>query len=288
MKKILGIIGSPRKSGNCETMVKAISRNIQEEHELRLIRLQDFNIKSCNACYNCLFQESCLLKDDFYTVLDQIKEADALIIAAPAYLFGANASIKNFLDRGLALFKHRDQIWEKPAVAVAIAGMEGKEGRTLLDLEGFLMGLGTTMMKSGIIFAALPGEVMLNEKIKQIAKDYAEALFADEPERKEVCCPLCGGQSFRFSGGDRVLCLLCSNRGRIEIKSGVPKFQMEAGNDIVLSHHAVEEHGKWLMGMKSRFLTVKDQLKEIRDEYKNDGVWIKPSKKKEDTLMETT
>jgi multimeric flavodoxin WrbA len=43
MKKILGIIGSPRKMGCSEIMIKEISRNISEPHELVLLRLTDFN-----------------------------------------------------------------------------------------------------------------------------------------------------------------------------------------------------------------------------------------------------
>ncbi|HIJ57191.1 MAG TPA: flavodoxin family protein, partial [Deltaproteobacteria bacterium] len=39
MKKILGIIGSPRRLGNSEIMVKEIGRHIPIPHELKLIRL---------------------------------------------------------------------------------------------------------------------------------------------------------------------------------------------------------------------------------------------------------
>jgi hypothetical protein len=49
MKNILGIIGSPRKLGNCEIMVKEISRQISTPHELKLLRLQDFKILPCSS-----------------------------------------------------------------------------------------------------------------------------------------------------------------------------------------------------------------------------------------------
>jgi len=38
MKKILGIIGSPRRLGNSEIVIKEISANLTEPHELKLIR----------------------------------------------------------------------------------------------------------------------------------------------------------------------------------------------------------------------------------------------------------
>jgi multimeric flavodoxin WrbA len=71
MKKILGIVVSPRKLGNSEIMVKEISKHVEVPHELNLIRLSDFNIQSCRGCYQCLFKEGkCVLDDDLYEILD--------------------------------------------------------------------------------------------------------------------------------------------------------------------------------------------------------------------------
>ena len=80
MKQILGIIGSLRKLGNSEIMVKEISRSISETHELSLLRLTDFKIDSCRGCYNCLFKEErCVINDDIYTIADAMGAADAVI-----------------------------------------------------------------------------------------------------------------------------------------------------------------------------------------------------------------
>jgi len=201
-----------------------------------------------------------------------------LIVAAPAYFFGAYGSLKSFLDRGLAFYKHADKIWKKPAVAIAVAGMDGKAGRTQLDLEGILMGMGAIRKKSALVYGALPGEALLNETNKQIAKDCGKALFAEEIEENEICCSLCGSQSFRFSTGNKVRCLLCSHEGTIEMEAGVPHFKMKKGHDIMLTNDAAADHGKWLMGMKQRFHEMKDQLKEVRIEYQDDGTWVKPNK----------
>lgn len=69
MKKILGIIGSPRKLGNCEIMVKEISRQISIPHELNLLRLQDFNILPCRGCYTCLLKNGQCVLDDHLNLL---------------------------------------------------------------------------------------------------------------------------------------------------------------------------------------------------------------------------
>ena len=82
MKKILGIVGSKRSSGNCEIMVKEISRQVPEPHQLQLLRLPDFDIRYCTGCYRCLIKgRGWVIGDDLSIVLDAIAGADALILA---------------------------------------------------------------------------------------------------------------------------------------------------------------------------------------------------------------
>ena len=136
MKKVLGIIGSKRSSGNCEVMVKEISRKIPEPHQLTMLRLPDFKLDYCTGCYRCLIKDRCcVLQDDLSTVLDAISDADALILAVPTYFLSAHSCLKVFLDRAISFYSQADSLWGKPAVGVGIAGIEGKEGSTLLDIE---------------------------------------------------------------------------------------------------------------------------------------------------------
>ncbi|MDH3774803.1 MAG: flavodoxin family protein, partial [Deltaproteobacteria bacterium] len=97
--EILGLVGSPRKLGNSELMVKEISRRIPDPHRLKLVRLPEMDIRPCRACYTCLFDDhTCPQADDFPTILEALLQADGLILAVPVYLLAANASLKQFLD----------------------------------------------------------------------------------------------------------------------------------------------------------------------------------------------
>jgi multimeric flavodoxin WrbA len=275
MKKVLGIIASQRKLGNCEIMVKEISRQLDTPHELQLLRLPDFNIRYCNACYSCLIKDGgCVLKDDFSTVLKAISEADALILAVPTYLLGAHACLKTFLDRGLAFYKEADSLWGKPAVGVGIAGIEGKEGSTLLEIERFFRFLHAKEKQSRILYAALPGEIVTSAANKEAAKELAGALFAPAVEKEGPCCPACGGQTFRFLDKDTVRCMLCSNSGTItpqgdEMIINISKGDHELGADNL-------EHRDWLVSMKERYWSQKDALTKIKAEYESDGDWLRP------------
>ncbi len=280
MKKILGIVGSPRKLGNCEVMVKEIGRHISEPHELALIRLSDFNILSCRGCYRCLFNaEGCVLDDDFNRVLDSIIGADALILAVPTYFLGPNACLKRLIDRGLALYAHAETLWGKPAVGVGIAGIEGKEGYTLLGVQSFLRLLLSEDKGCRIVYGALPGEVFINPENQQTAVDLASALFGPSSEKKEPSCPLCGGDTFRFIENNNVRCMLCSNSGTIALEAGTPVFRMnQSGHELFLSKQGVHNHRDWLKGMKARFIEQKETLRKITGAYRKEGAWIKPPK----------
>ena len=283
MKKILGIIGSPRKLGNCEIMVKEIGRQITAPHELRLLRLAEFNLLPCRGCYACLFNaEKCTQNDDFQRILDAILAADALIVAAPAYFLGANASLKRLLDRGLALYAHIDNLWGKPAVGVAIAGIPGKEGHTLLGIQNFLKMTLTEIKQTRICYGALPGEVFLSRQNMDAAAAMAAALFAPAPGNAGPVCPLCGGDAFRFLGNDRVQCLLCSNPGTIRMETDGPCFNIgKSGHELFLSKSEALHHKDWLLQMKARYLEQKEKLKEITLAYRQPEEWIRPGESRD-------
>lgn len=278
MKKILGILASPRKLGNSEIVVKEISRHIPVPHELNLLRLSDFRILPCKGCYQCLFKsEGCPLPDDLYQILGAIAEADALILATPTYFLGANACLKLLLDRGLSFYAHADRIWEKPALGIGIAGIEGKEGDTLLTLERFLKIFQCQMKRVTMLYGALPGEVFLAPQNREVCANLAQALFGDLPAKKPHACPLCGGETFRFLGENRVKCMLCSNSGIVRMAEGSPVFEIRRSeHEIFLSKEEALNHREWLRSMKDRFVAHKQELKEITVSYLKDGNWIKP------------
>jgi len=259
-------------------MVKEISKNISIPHKLLLLRLSDFDIKPCKACYKCLFKdERCIRKDDFNLALNSIIDADALIVAAPAYFLGANSCLKRFLDRGLAFYAHVDKLWGKPAVGVGIAGIKGKEGYTLLGIESFLSLILSKNKQSTVIYGALPGEIFLNDDNKQVAFKLATSLFGPVFKKSGPTCPLCGGDTFRFLDKNMVRCMLCSNAGTVLIEKDPPVFEInQSEHELFLTKEQALEHRAWLIGMKDRFVKHKEKLKEISLAYRSGGVWIKP------------
>ena len=280
MKKILALIGSPRGAGNSVTMARAVCRNVQEKHELKLMRLSDFNLQPCRACYRCLFQDrKCIINDDLEMIIQALEEADALIIAAPTYFLGANGVLKMLMDRGLAFYSHADKLWGKPSIGIGITGIRGKEGSTLLDIQKFQKILMADIKHTVIVYGALPGEVFLDDNNIKTAEMLGKLLFGEAHVSTGPNCTQCGSDTFRFIDDRRVRCMLCSNEGTVEFVNGKPIFSINSSeHELFLTREYALQHEKWLVEMKDRYMEKRDELGEITREYIGDGKWIKPVK----------
>ncbi len=284
MKQLLALVCSPRKLGNCETLAKAIDAAVPEEHELRLLNLAEWELKGCTGCYRCLYEGSCHLDDGLGAILDAIEGADALIVAAPAYFLGAHASLKRLMDRGLSFYARKDRLWGKPALALAVAGIPGKEGGTLLTVQAFLKSILADIRASEVVYAALPGEALFTDGYLGMLERMGRALFGEAaaetgPDRSAdgaPRCPACGGDSFRFPGGDRLRCLLCGSTGRWSAGAGGPALEMEPD---ALALHAdaagAAAHEDWLRGMKDRLVAELPRVRAVRERWRG-GQWIRP------------
>ena len=163
-------------------------------------------------------------------------------------------------------------------MGIGIAGIEGKEGYTLLCIQSFLKLILAEDKGSRIIYGALPGEIFMDDKNKTIAAQLAAGLFGPVTQKTTPSCPVCGGDTFRFLGGTDVRCMLCSVSGTVELKSGTPVFEMNTDEHVFFGgRDAALRHRDWLLGMKADFISKKDRLKKISAAYLKDGSWIKPA-----------
>ncbi|HVN97229.1 MAG TPA: flavodoxin family protein [Syntrophorhabdaceae bacterium] len=274
-KRILGLVASPRKSGNCELFIKEMSRHVGEEHTLKLIRLTTLNIEPCMACYGCIMDEPCPNKDDMKFLLDEIVHADAVMIAAPVYYLGSNGIIKNILDRGFLFYTVLRETYAKPCILVNFYGIKDRIGMAPQMLRAFATFLGLDIKASVNIRAALPGEaVMIQSNIKR-AKKLGGSLFL--PTKRSISkegCPFCGCEIVRL-GKNAVICTLCHGRFKIDRKGSFVKLKdggMLGPPDHMLLHKA------WLRSMKAKFLAKRKQTIQTILRYKDVGEWVSPRK----------
>jgi multimeric flavodoxin WrbA len=282
-KTLLGLVASPRKFGNSELFVKELYLQLSGNWELKLIRLPDMDIRPCKACYQCLFgAEKCPQDDDFALVLETLSQSDAYVVAAPTYLLGANASLKRFLDRGLSFYAPIDRLWGKPAVGVAIAGIEGMEGCTKLNVESFIKLTLGDLRGSAVVYGAFPGEIFLRKGGKETARRLAAALQQGK-ERVPLqvpICPICEGDTFRFLPDGQVRCMLCSSSGSYVWQEGRLQMETKPGqHSLFLGYDEAKRHADWLREMKDQFLSRRQELKTIALGYTKVGQWVLPQRR---------
>jgi len=102
MKKVLIVVGSPRREGNGDAMAQSIEKAVAASGgEAVKFVLRDKKVNGCVGCGGCRAPgaKGCVQKDDYAPIPDMIREYDALIILAPVYFSHVNAQTKAFIDR---------------------------------------------------------------------------------------------------------------------------------------------------------------------------------------------
>lgn len=102
MKKILLLMGSPRKDGNTQILAEAFSKGAnQAGYDIKCLNVTSKNIKGCIACNSCRNSSTtCRLDDDFAKeIAPFLEEADAIVFATPLYWFGFPSQIKAVIDK---------------------------------------------------------------------------------------------------------------------------------------------------------------------------------------------
>lgn len=121
MKKVLGIMGSPRKRGNTHVLMDAVLAGARENGAATdLVLLGDLTIRECDGCLACWKGIPCPQGDDMNGLYPKIEESDVLVFGTPVYWYGPTALLKALVDR-LAYFncpENRKKIAGKKAVIV--------------------------------------------------------------------------------------------------------------------------------------------------------------------------
>lgn len=107
--KIIGINGSPRNKANTGQLLNHILEKCEKDgHETKSFQLDRININGCKSCYACKTDKSpgrCVMKDDMNQLLEEILNADAIVLASPIYMWQVTGQTKLFVDRLMPLLK---------------------------------------------------------------------------------------------------------------------------------------------------------------------------------------
>jgi len=98
--RVLGIVGSPRRGGNTESLVDEVLRGATDAGgQTEKAILSEMNVQPCRACNTCRSGNSCVIGDDMAELLKRMKDCQVWVLGTPVYWWGPTAQMKAFIDR---------------------------------------------------------------------------------------------------------------------------------------------------------------------------------------------
>lgn len=106
MKKIIIIDGGPRRNMNTAQMLEKCAEGVRSAGngaEVKTVRLYELDYKGCMSCMACKLKgrvsNVCRFKDALTPVLEDIAQADGLVLGSPVYFGEVTGQMRAFLER---------------------------------------------------------------------------------------------------------------------------------------------------------------------------------------------
>jgi len=99
-KRILAVVGSPRRNGNTHILVSKIAEGAAANSGIvEELLLGELSITECDGCHACWKGRDCSKNDDMQDLYPKISASDIVIFGTPVYWYGPTALMKAFIDR---------------------------------------------------------------------------------------------------------------------------------------------------------------------------------------------
>ncbi|MDD3141051.1 MAG: flavodoxin family protein [Lachnospiraceae bacterium] len=116
--KVLLINGSPHAKGCVYTALSEIEKTLEKNGvESTIFHIGNKAVRGCIACGKCRELGKCVFEDDVCNeLLQQMQEADGIIVGSPVYYAGPNGALCALLDR--VFYSASSTLAYKPAACV--------------------------------------------------------------------------------------------------------------------------------------------------------------------------
>ncbi|MGY5881974.1 MAG: flavodoxin family protein [Candidatus Thorarchaeota archaeon] len=167
-KHVLGIVGSPRRGGNTETLVDTILASaIEQGATAEKVILNDLDIAPCQACNGCERNGSCIHEDDMKQLIPLMEKSDVWILGTPIYWWGPTAQFKLFVDRWYGIHQRSFQ-GKQVIAAIPMGGRNDHYARhTIGMLEDICNYLGMEFVET-VVAPGMNGKGSVRESSRAI------------------------------------------------------------------------------------------------------------------------
>lgn len=181
--KVVGFIGSPRKKGNTDVLVRQVLRGAGEAGaETMAYYLNELDFRGCQGCFSCKVNDRCILKDDMTPLYDEIAGADAVVIGSPVYMWNITGQTKLFLDRMYAFinpdYSSRLKSGKKAALIFSQGNADAGFYKQCFESVAGILSLGGFNMHGTLVASGVlePGLAAGNEVLMKKALDLGKQL----------------------------------------------------------------------------------------------------------------
>lgn len=114
MKKVISIMGSPRKNNNTDILLDTFTSGVKENgYTVEKVYLIEKKISPCIACGHCEKTGKCILRDDMDEIYNLFDSGDIFVLASPLYFNTVSSFTKIVIDRCQKYFSLKYSLKEK-------------------------------------------------------------------------------------------------------------------------------------------------------------------------------
>jgi len=175
---VLGIVGSPRRGGNSEILMREALRVCNDEGlDTDFVHLADVRIDPCNECMVCKREKICPIEDDFPPLYEQMLGSDGILLASPVFFSSATPEMKALIDRAGYLGIAQDRPFERKVGGAIVVGRRAGHNFTFAQLLFFFLYHGMIVPGStywNVGFGRDVGEVLNDEEGIKAVREFAK------------------------------------------------------------------------------------------------------------------
>ena len=174
--KTVAFNGSPNKEGNTYHAIRMVAAELEKEGiETEIVHVGNKVIRGCVACGQCVKNrnERCALDDEVNGWIQQMKQADAIILGSPVHYAAMAGTMKSFLDRAFYVTGVNNSMLRHKVGASVVAVRRSGGLPTFDQLNNYLCYSEMLLPSSNywnVIHGTRPGEATRDEEGTQIMR----------------------------------------------------------------------------------------------------------------------